>query len=196
MDVGKEKIMRSFDELARAYDTSKSSRFASQCHSYVLNILNPMQFNNILDVGCGTGSLMGKLLDTKPQIKGYGLDLSEKMLEVAREKLPERTELVYGEAEVLPYDNKKFDMVVMVDSFNYFVNPEQAIQEAYRVLRPGGTLVMAEKMITGFKKYFVDGNNYTEEEIRKFLKQAGFDVINLIRNIPGGYIATGDKREI
>lgn len=113
MDVGKEKIMRSFDELASVYDSSKSSRFASQCHSYVLHILNPMQFNNILDIGCGKGSLMEKLLDTRPQIKGYGLDLSE-------------------------------------------------------------------KIITGFKEYFVDGNNYTEEEIRKFLKQAGFDVVILI----------------
>lgn len=194
MDTNKETIMKSFDVQAREYDTSKSSQFAKQCYSYVLNILNPMQFNNILDIGCGTGSLIEKLLDEKPQVRGYGLDLSEEMLQVAREKLPKRIELVYGEAEALPYDNKKFDMVVMVNSFNYFVNPEQSIKEAYRVLKPGGTLIVADKMVTGLKKYFVEGNNYTEYEVRRFFKQAGFDVINLMRNIPNGYIATGDKR--
>ena len=194
MGTSKEKIMKSFDIQASEYDTSRASHFARQCYSYVLNILNPIQFNNILDIGCGTGSLMVKLLDEKPQVRGYGLDLSEEMLKVAREKLPKRIELVYGEAEALPYDNKKFETVVMVDSFNYFVNPEQAIKEAYRVLKPGGTLVMADRMVTGFRKHFVEGNNYSEEEVRQFLQQAGFDIINLMRNIPGGYIATGDKR--
>lgn len=194
MDANKERVMKSFDMQAKEYDTSKASQFASQCYPYVLNTILPIQFNNILDIGCGTGSLLAKLLDERPQIRGYGLDLSEEMLEVARQKLPRRTELVYGEAEALPYDNKKFEMVVMVDSFNYFVNPEQAVKEAYRVLKLGGTLVIADKMLTGIKKFFAEGNNYTEEEVRLFLKKAGFDIVNLMRNIPNGYIATGDKR--
>lgn len=194
MDTNKEKIMKTFNEQASEYDNSKSSQFAKRCYPYVLNALIPIQFNNILDVGCGTGTLLNILLDEKPQVSAYGLDLSEEMLEIAQTKLPRCSELVYGEAEALPYDNKKFEMVIMVDSFNYFIDPEQAIKEAYRVLKPGGKLVIADKMVRGIKKLFLDSNNYTEWEMRGFLVKAGFDVVNLMRNIPDGYVATGDKR--
>ena len=193
MDIQKEKIMKIFSGQAKEYDTSKTSQFVTKCYPYVLNTLIPIQFNNILDVGCGTGTLLGELLGKKPQVRSYGLDLSEEMLEVAREKLPKCTELVHGEAEVLPYDNNKFEMVIMVHSFNYFINPEQAIREAYRVLKPGGTLVIADRMVSGIKKFFVEGNNYTQDEVKRFLQKSGFDTVNLMHNIPDGYLVTGDK---
>ena len=194
MDTSKERIMKTFDAHAEEYDQSKLSQFATQCYPYVLNILLPMQFNNILDIGCGTGTLLYMLLDEKPQVRGYGLDVSENMLTQAKEKLKKYVELVYGEAEALPYDNKKFDLVVMVDSFNYFINPEQAIKEAYRVLKPGGTLVLADKVIRGFRRLFKENNAYLESEVKALFRKAGFDVVNLVHNIPGGYIVTGDKR--
>lgn len=194
MDINKEKIMRNFDLQAGDYDTSKVSQFARQSYPYVLNTLLPIQFNTILDVGCGTGTVLRMILDEKPQVKAYGLDLSESMLQKAKEKLPKRVELVWGEAEALPYDNKRFDIVLMVESLNYTTNPGQATKEAYRVLKPGGKLVICDKMVNGLLKFLKDGNNYSEEQVRGFLSRAGFDLINLTRNIPGGYLAIGDKR--
>lgn len=194
MDTNKEKVMRSFNVQATDYDTSKASQFERQCYPYVLNTLLPIQFNNILDVGCGTGTVLHMILDEKPQVKAYGLDLSEEMLKKAKERLPKRVELVWGEAEALPYDNKRFDIVLMVGSLNYSINPEQTIKEAYRVLKSGGKLIICDKMVSGILKLLKEGNNYSEQQMRGFLWTAGFDVINLNRNIPGGYIATGDKR--
>ncbi len=194
MDISKEKVMKYFNLQARDYDTSKASQFERQCYPYVLNTLLPIQFNNILDVGCGTGTVLHMILDEKPQVTAYGLDLSEAMLEKAKEKLPKRVELVWGEAEALPYDNKRFDIVLMVGSLNYSTHPEKATQEAYRVLKSGGKLIICDKMVSGIMKFLKEGNNYSEEQIRGFLSGAGFDVINLTRNISGGYIAVGDKR--
>lgn len=193
MDNNREKIMKEFDSKARIYDTSKMSQFAVNCHPYVLNSLLPLNFNNILDIGCGTGSLLSKLLHEKPKVRAFGLDLSENMLEVAKEKLPKNVELVYGEAEALPYDNKKFEVVTMVDSFGFFVNPEQAAVEAYRILKPRGQLIIADKRITGLKKLFVKSIGYEEKDIRYFLSNAGFDIINILDNVPKGYLAIGDK---
>ena len=194
MDINKEKVMKQFNLQAGDYDTSKASQFERQCYPYVLNTLLPIQFNNILDVGCGTGTVLRMILDEKPQVKIYGLDLSEAMLEKAKEKLPKRAELVWGEAEALPYDNKRFDIVLMVGSLNYSTQPEQAIKEAYRVLKSGGKLIICDKMASGLMKFLKEGNQYSEGQIRGYLLGAGFDVINLTKNIPGGYIATGDKR--
>lgn len=194
MDINKEKVMKNFNLQAKDYDNSKASQFVRQCYPYVLNALVPIQFNNILDVGCGTGTVLNMILDEKPQVKAYGLDLSEAMLEVARARLPKRVELVWGEAEALPYDNKTFDIVLMVESLNYSTDPGQAINEGYRVLKPGGKIIICDKMVSGIFKFLKEGNNYSEEQIRGFLSTAGFDVINLNRNITSGYIAIGDKR--
>lgn len=194
MQRKKENSTVSFDEDAQGYDSGKASQFANKCYAYVFNIIRHIQFDNILDVGCGTGTFMTMVLEEKPQVKGYGIDFSNEMLKIASTKVPKRTKLIHGMAEELPYENKKFDLVVMIDSFGYFGDPKQAIKEVYRVLKPGGKLVMADRMGRGIMRYF--NHSYTEQEIRECLMQAGFDVVSLMKNIPGGYIATGDKHSI
>ena len=194
MDAAKQNLMNQYNKEAPNYDSSKASQFATQSYPYVLNTLMPINFNNILDVGCGTGTLLRKILDERPQVKAYGLDLSEGMLTIAREKLPKRVELVWGEAESLPYDNKRFELVVMVNSLRFFLNPEQAVKEGYRVLKPGGKLVICDMLTSGIMKLFSEKKMLSEIEVRNALSLAGFDVINFMKNIPSGYIATGDKR--
>lgn len=193
MDSKQEKIVKKFNMKAIKYDSSRESSFATRCHSYVLNTLMPNKFNSVLDIGCGTGTLLAKLLDKKTDVRVFGLDISEKMLEVAKEKLPDKVELVYGEAEALPYDNKKFDVVIMVDSFGYFMNPEQAVREAYRVLKAGGKLIIADRTATKVNRFFIPSRAYYKTEINYFFRSAGFEYVNIINNIPKGYIATADK---
>jgi SAM-dependent methyltransferase len=71
-----------------------------------------------------------------------GLDASDSLLEFARRRVPHAA-YVSGELERLPFLDAAFELVTGFDSFQYAHPPSQAIAEAFRVLRPGGQLVMA-----------------------------------------------------
>lgn len=194
MDIGKKKIMEQFNEIASTYDSDPTSEFASKHYGYILNILMMEQFENILDIGCGTGTFLRKLLDEKPQVKAHAIDISEKMLEIAKSKLPKRAEVMWGECETLPYENKSFDIVLMIDVFNYSINYERTIYEAFRVLRSSGKLIICDPLYSGIMRIIKKQKISSESQVRKMLVTAGFDLINITTPIPHGYICVADKR--
>ncbi|MCC3511782.1 MAG: methyltransferase domain-containing protein [Microcoleus sp. PH2017_17_BER_D_A] len=66
------------------------------------------------------------------------------MLEIAKQKLPEFVELKLGSADNLPFPSNYFDLVVSTSAFHFFRDPFQALQEAKRVLKPNGRLVITD----------------------------------------------------
>ena len=66
------------------------------------------------------------------------------MLEIAKQKLPESVELKLGSADNLPFVSNYFDIVVSTSAFHFFRDPSQALQEAKRVLKPNGRLVITD----------------------------------------------------
>jgi ubiquinone/menaquinone biosynthesis C-methylase UbiE len=100
---------------------------------------------SIADLGCGTGELLGLL------VKGQygmliGVDASPEMLEQARLKLPDARpiELRLGEVEYLPMKDQEVDTVVMSMVLYHIFQPEKAIHEVFRVLKPGGLFLLAD----------------------------------------------------
>ncbi|MBW4655039.1 MAG: L-histidine N(alpha)-methyltransferase [Kaiparowitsia implicata GSE-PSE-MK54-09C] len=98
----------------------------------------------VLDLGCGTGTLIHHLLAQVPEASYVGLDSSPEMLRVARQKLPEAVRLYQGTAEQLPFPGECFDVVLSTNAFHYFREPAQALQEMNRVLKPSGRLVITD----------------------------------------------------
>lgn len=194
MDTIKQSIMNQYNREAFRYDSSKACQFALSSYPYVFNTLMPIKFDSILDIGCGTGTLLRKVLNERPQVKACGLDLSQEMLNIARGKLPKRVQLTWGEAEVLPYSDQMFDIVIIVDSLRFFENPERAVKESYRVLKPGGKLIICDMLTLGILRLIGERKMLSEARVREALSKAGFNLITFMRNIPSGYIATGDKR--
>ena len=96
----------------------------------------------LLDVGCGTGNLLA-ILKRESMAELYGIDLSEKMLKKARNKLG-RVHLKIGNAENLKYKDKSFDYVFSVDAFHHYSNQQKAMHEFYRVLKNGGKLMIVD----------------------------------------------------
>lgn len=98
-----------------------------------------------LDVGCGTGLVAVGLADAVgPDGHVDGLDVSEGMLGLARERALPNTTLHLASAEPhLPFRDATFDLVTLCDSLAYLGDPARALEEARRVLRPGGRLGLA-----------------------------------------------------
>lgn len=94
----------------------------------------------ILDIGCGTGTSLKYLHDTYG-CSIYGIDISETAVAKARELMPYAT-ILPSDASSLPFERGFFDVVFMECTLSLFHNPLQALKEAYRVLKPNGSLVI------------------------------------------------------
>jgi ubiquinone/menaquinone biosynthesis C-methylase UbiE len=129
--------------LAPRYDR-RWSFYVNATVQETLHRLDLSSHQRILDLGCGTGTLIQHLLHLAPEAEIVGLDPSAEMLSVARHKLPQSVELRVGSADHLPFPNESFDLVISTNAFHYFRSPAQAIQEAKRVLRPKGHLIITD----------------------------------------------------
>jgi ubiquinone/menaquinone biosynthesis C-methylase UbiE len=140
----KDKSRAAFDRQARDYDTAVSGRHARRLHGDVLAALDGFELGALLDVGCGTGLLLGRVRELRPAARLAGIDLSEAMLAVARRRLGDGADLRLADAEHLPQPDEAVDVVVCVDSFHHYPHPAAALSEMRRVTRPGGSLVLGE----------------------------------------------------
>lgn len=139
-----ERSRQTFDRQAWSYDTASYGRHARTLYPIVLEQLEQIPHRSILDVGCGTGALLQAVRTKFPEARCAGLDLSEHMLTVAREKLDPSVLLKQGEAARLPFDSSSFEAVICNDSFHHYPQPKQALREMARVLRPGGVLLLSD----------------------------------------------------
>lgn len=137
-----------FDAQAATYDEGMEGDHARRLYQHVVGEVTcavaGMPAPRVLDLGCGTGALAARLLDAIPGCSLTGVDLSQRMVEVARARLAGRAEVLLGDAERPPFHDAAFDVVVCNDSFHHYPDPERAAFQAWRVLAAGGALVMGD----------------------------------------------------
>jgi SAM-dependent methyltransferase len=93
----------------------------------------------VLDVGCGSGAFLRVAADSGAAVAG--LDASEALLAIARERVPD-ADLRVGEMEALPFDDDSFDVVTGFNSFFFADDMVAALREARRVAKPGMPVVI------------------------------------------------------
>ncbi len=93
----------------------------------------------VLDLGCGTGAFLRAAADRGADVAG--LDAAEGLLAVARERVPEAV-LVAGDMQELPFADDRFDVVTAFSSLFFADDMTQALSEARRVCKPGGTVLV------------------------------------------------------
>lgn len=136
-------VVTEYDELAQSYD-SKWADYVSASTIETLRRLDLEPGARVLDVACGTGALLTVLEQGRSGVVTFGVDLSEKMLRVARSKLKNTTLLIQTQADSLPFAGACFDVVLSVSAFHYMKQPDQVLAEFGRVLKPSGRLVITD----------------------------------------------------
>lgn len=152
----KAQVTKMFDTISGTYDgLNRVISFGSDIkwRKIVVEKVSEINPKRILDVATGTGDL-AIALTTIADTHITGLDISEGMLSVGKEKvkhknLENRIDLVIGDSENLPFNDCYFDAVTVAFGVRNFENLEKGLSEIYRVIRPGGRLVVLETSVPG-----------------------------------------------
>jgi ubiquinone/menaquinone biosynthesis C-methylase UbiE len=111
-------------------------------HDAVAGALRSLHPRRVLDVGCGTGLLTTRLARALAGASILGCDFSSGMLDQARGH-PEPVSWVRGDALRLPFRDASVDAIVSTEAFHWFPDQRRALAEFFRILAPGGHLLVA-----------------------------------------------------
>ena len=161
----KDQIETMFDNIAPNYDLLNRVLTLGIDTTWRAKAIKELKEHNpqqILDVATGTGDFALEAYKRLNPAKIVGIDISHEMLEIGRKKIAKRSltdqiELIKADSEALPFDDDSFDAVTASFGVRNFENLEKGIQENYRVLKPGGRIVVLEftkPRIFPFKQLF------------------------------------------
>jgi ArsR family transcriptional regulator len=200
--------MRSFFDsvagrLGKDYVPGRSWKSLSEA---LIRLLPPMV---IADLGAGEGTF--SLLLAQRATKVIAVDTSAKMLEVGRAQALRHglgnIEFRQGDMEEVPIEDAQVDLVFFSQSLHHAVHPERAVHEAWRILRPGGRIVILDLAKHRFEEareiYADEWLGFSEAELETMLGKAGFgdaqtSVVHKETEAPQfqTLLAVGDKQSI
>ena len=179
-------------------------RFMNLCHApltnWGLNLIDYQDGWTMLDIGCGGGATLKRLLKRSKNSQVYGIDISEESVAKARKEnaalLDKRVFVTQGSAEELPYKDETFDLVTAVETVYFWPNLPDCLQEVCRVLKPGGKFAIMVEVVDNDSKWtdLCDGMTaYSPEQLKQLLDDAGFANIAIHYKKPSNAAIIGMK---
>ncbi len=179
-----------------------------------MDFFRPYTAGQLLDFGCGDGQFSHLI---RPYCRqSHGVDISEAAIAKASESYPDIPfQTINGEGR-LPYEDAAFDTVCAMDVFEHILDTESLLEEFYRVLKPGGRLLLATNELTRaklliitvlyFNDYFYPASPhiryFTRKSLADLLQRKQFRVIDYRKNrtylgfIPHGQMVVAEKQEL
>ncbi len=145
---------------------------ALNLHAYILEYAKLADFLakqwecSVLDVGCGGGQSAIRLKERYPHLRLTGIDLSTAQIARARQRAHRKgyaLQFEVADAQMLPFPEASFDVVFSFGSAKHWPNPLKGIGECWRVLKPGGELLVADAT-----------SDATKEEVINFYRISHF----------------------
>lgn len=190
--------IKPFEEYTIRYeDWFERNQLAYRSELQALRSQMPLKGQGV-EIGVGTGRFAAPL-----GIK-HGVEPSAKMREIAKQR---GIDVIDGEAEKLPFDDSRFDYLLMVTTICFLDDVLRSLKEAYRVIRPGGWIIIGfidRKSPIG-KQYLRHKNEsvfykiatfYSSDEVASLLERAGFTDLHFSQTIFHGLTEIRDLEPV
>ena len=168
------------DEYLKLAEVEDQMWYFHSLHAHVRRGLQggPTGAAAVLDAGYGTGGLILRLRAAQPAWRFSGIDFMPLACELARKRCGPDVDIREASITSLPFANESFDVVVSADVICQVENSDVALAEFFRVLRPGGVVVINVPAYRWMWSYHDDTchtkHRYTRPELDRLLAAAGF----------------------
>ena len=184
------KLLKEYTAIAATYDR-RWSAYLDASLSMTLQVVSDLPATRVLDIACGTGLLLKNLAERDDHPALIGIDRVPAMLDAAKENIGQAATLLEGEAENLPFDDARFDLITSTNALHYFPDATAALQEMRRVISPGGNLVITDWCRDYFWMRLLNRilpwtqhahvHTYSTTELEQKLLENGFKVVSKSR---------------
>jgi len=156
--------------MTKKYHAERKTKLASKYRlrrrtREVLKIINKYlkaDDPKILDLGTADGLMLSEIKKQLPKSDCVGIELSKELIESCRDK---NIKIVQGDVQNLPFKDESFDIVIATAIIEHLDHPMKLLEEAHRVLRPGGILILTTP--NPFFEKIADFIGHTEKEIHQ-----------------------------
>ncbi len=168
------------DEYLKLAEVEDRMWYFRSLHAHIRRELAPVlkPGARVLDAGCGTGGLILRFQDWHPEWNYAGIDFMPIACDLARRRCGSGVDLRVASITALPFADASFDAVISADVVCQVENPEVAAAEFFRVLKPGGVVVINVPAYMWMWSYHDDScqtkHRYTRPEIAGLLRGAEF----------------------
>jgi len=192
-----------FTSSAGQWDRLRDELFGERFHLAALPAFADADWI-VGDLGCGTGQMTAALAPFVARV--VAVDASAAMLQAAKKRLHgfENVELRRGELEALPIDDARLDAATLALVLHHLPEPDQALTDVSRVLKPGGRVLIVDMLPHDRESYRQQMGHvwlgFSDEHLRRILDESGFADVRIVplspdpkSKGPGLFVATARK---